>query len=93
MFTHASKILLLVALLVLLAGCSTTNLTGTPHTPQATFSSLPTGKGNQPEPGTDGKPKPLPNGHWESILTANGIAYVGSDNLPSLLKNSTDEFI
>ncbi len=80
MFTHASTILLLVALLVLLAGCSTTNVTGTPHTQQATFSSLPTGTGNQPEPGTDGKPKPLPNGHWESILLANGIAYVGSDN-------------
>jgi outer membrane protein assembly factor BamB len=80
MFTHASKILLLVAFLALLAGCSTTSLTGTPHTQQGTFSNFPTGKGNQPEQGTDGKPKPLPDGHWESILLANGIAYVGSDN-------------
>jgi outer membrane protein assembly factor BamB len=33
-----------------------------------------------PEPGTDGKPAPLPNGHSESIIVSNGVAYVGSDN-------------
>jgi outer membrane protein assembly factor BamB len=80
MFTHARKILLLFAFLALLASCSTHSLTDTPNTQQGKFSTIPTGKGNQPEQGTDGKPKPLPNGHWESILVANGIAYVGSDN-------------
>src|SRR5579884_1940040 len=44
------------------------------------FSNIPLGKGTDPEPGTDGKPAPLPNGHSESIIVSNGAAYVGSDN-------------
>jgi outer membrane protein assembly factor BamB len=80
MFTRARNIFLLLALLALLASCGTPSLPGIPHTPQAMFSTLPTGTDNEPEQGTDGKPRPLPNGHWESILLANGIAYVGSDN-------------
>lgn len=38
------------------------------------------GKGMNSEPGTNGKPAPLPNGHNESILISNDVAYVGSDN-------------
>ncbi len=77
MFTRTGKILLLLAFLALLAGCGTNSLTATR---QGSLSNIPTGKGNQPEQGTDGKPKPLPEGHSESILVANGITYVGSDN-------------
>ncbi|MEO8970784.1 MAG: PQQ-binding-like beta-propeller repeat protein [Ktedonobacteraceae bacterium] len=33
-----------------------------------------------PQPGTDGKPMVSPTGHWESIVAASGLAYVGSDN-------------
>lgn len=63
MFTRARNIFLLLALLALLASCGTPSLPGIPHTPQATFSTLPTGTDNEPEQGTDGKPRPLPNGH------------------------------
>jgi outer membrane protein assembly factor BamB len=47
---------------------------------QAAFRNIPLGKGNDPEPGTDGKAQPAPEGHTESILTANNLTYVGSDN-------------
>ncbi len=80
MFTRTGKFLLLLAFLALLAGCGTQSLTDTQNTQHGTFSNIPTGKGNQPEQGTDGKPKPSPNGHWESILVTNGITYAGSDN-------------
>ncbi len=33
-----------------------------------------------PQPGTNGKPMVSSTGHWESIVAANDIAYVGSDN-------------
>ncbi|GCE28821.1 hypothetical protein KDA_43050 [Dictyobacter alpinus] len=42
--------------------------------------SRPTGTGTNPEPGTTSKPQPAPAGHAESIVVANGQAYVGSDN-------------
>jgi outer membrane protein assembly factor BamB len=77
MVTRVGKILLLLACLALLASCGTNGLSGAP---QSKFSNIPTGTGYQPEQGTDGKPHPLPNSHWESILVANGITYVGSDN-------------
>lgn len=77
MFTRVGKILLLLVLLALLAGCGTNSLT---TSQQGNFSNIPTGKGNQPEQGTDGKPRPLPDGHRENILVANGITYIGSDD-------------
>lgn len=64
--------------LVILAGCGS-NFPAT-GTQQASLSSIPIGKGSDPEPGTDGKPQPTPEGHGESILTANNVTYVGSDN-------------
>ncbi len=41
---------------------------------------VPLGTGMTPEPGTNGKPMPLPDGHYESMVASNGIDYVGSDN-------------
>ena len=79
MFTRIGKILLLLAFLVLLAGCGPNSLTAT-TTQQASLSNIPTGTGNDPEQGTNDKPKPLPEGHSESILVANNTTYVGSDN-------------
>ncbi len=49
MFTRARNIFLLLALLALLASCGTPSLPGIPHTPQALFSTLPTGTDNEPE--------------------------------------------
>ena len=69
-------------LLFSLSACGTNfpaaTSSGTPTSSK--FSSIPLGKGMNPEPGTDGKPAPLPNGHSESMIIANGVGYVGSDN-------------
>ena len=43
-------------------------------------SNAPLGMGTTPEPGTNGKAMPLPDGHFESMVASNGIDYVGSDN-------------
>ncbi len=84
-FARKSYIVSCLALLLLvccLPACGTnfpaTTSSGTP--PPSKFSNIPLGKGTDPEPGTDGKPAPLPNGHSESIIVSNGVAYVGSDN-------------
>jgi outer membrane protein assembly factor BamB len=79
MFKHQEKLLLLLALFMLLSlvGCGTNSVTATQ---QSGFTTIPTGKGSDPEPGTDGLARPRPEGHQESILSANGITYVGSDN-------------
>lgn len=68
----------LIALLSLVA-CGSNSPT-TPSTTAAQIGNIPLGHGNDPEPGTDGKPRPQPNGHTESIVIANAIAYIGSDN-------------
>lgn len=74
--------LALLFLLCCLPACGTnfpaTTSSATP-TPSK-FSAIPVGKGMDPEPGTDGKPAPLPNGHSESIIVSSAVAYVGSDN-------------
>lgn len=73
------KIALLFALLalVILSACAPG---GGAASPNSSLSNVPSGTGTTPEPGTDGKPQPAPNGHSESIITTNDIAYVGSDN-------------
>ena len=65
------SVMLFALVLVSLTSCGT----------NTTASSKFTGTGiGTPQPGTDGKPMVSPTGHWESIVTDNGIAYVGSDN-------------
>ena len=54
--------------------------TPTTSPPDTSFNKTPSGSGNGPEPGTDGKARPLPNGHYESIVVAGGLTYIGSDN-------------
>ena len=80
MFLRKRTVLSLLALLMLLwlAGCGT-NASLKP-TPQSDLGSRPIGTGMNPEPGTENKPRPAPEGHGESIVVANGQAYVGSDN-------------
>ncbi|HEV2580980.1 MAG TPA: PQQ-binding-like beta-propeller repeat protein, partial [Ktedonobacteraceae bacterium] len=43
-----------------------------------------------PEPGTDGRPAPAPNGHYESMVASDGIVYVGSDNGSLYALNGSD---
>ena len=66
--------LLFLFLFVSMASCGTNSTTVRP------FSVRPVGTGTTPEPGTDGKPAPAPDGHWESIQVTKGFTYVGSDN-------------
>lgn len=72
-------LLLLFCMLLLCVSACGKNASSSPA-----FSSLssnsPLGTGTTPEPGTDGKPMPLPDGHYESMAGSNGIDYVGSDN-------------
>lgn len=62
---------LLALVLVSLASCGKVATTSS--------KSAATGIGT-PQPGTDGRPMVNPTGHWESIVAANGTAFVGSDN-------------
>src|SRR5260370_14497117 len=78
--TRKSPFLLALALLALLCVASCGSNFPAAGTSQHQYNSTPAGAGNDPEPGTDGKPKPTPEGHGESILAANGVTYVGSDN-------------
>lgn len=78
------KTILLLTLLMLVS-MSACGPKSTPTVPSTTsihtpLSNIPLGSGNNPEPGTDGKPRPTPNGHSESILVANDLAFIGSDN-------------
>lgn len=80
---HRSIALLCTLLLAMSIVACGTNFpaTSSSATPSPTkFSNIPQGKGMDPEPGTDGKAAPLPNGHNESIVISNGVAYTGSDN-------------
>lgn len=67
--------LLSVLLLIALAACA-------PHAaqPASAPGNIPSGKGADPEPGTNGAPAPMPNGHSESIIATNDLAFIGSDN-------------
>jgi eukaryotic-like serine/threonine-protein kinase len=69
-------LLLILLMLVSISACGTNSNLATP----STFNSRTSGNGIGPEPGTDNKPRPTPNGHSESIVVANGLAYIGSDN-------------
>ena len=62
-----------VLLLVGLAACGK-------NTTASNVSNQPTGKGGTPEAGTNGQGIVLPTGHWETMVAANGLAYIGSDN-------------
>lgn len=53
-------------------------------------SNKPLGSGMNPEPGTDGRPAPAPNGHYESMVASDGIVYVGSDNGSLYALNGSD---
>ena len=68
----------MILTLVILAGCGS-NVPATGRQ-QAGFNALPVGRGSDPEPGTNGKPQPAPEGHQESLVTANTVTYAGSDN-------------
>jgi len=68
-----------LVMLVSMAACGSKS-PSTTATSRAMFSNIPLGSGTDPEPGTDGKPRPSPNGHYESIVVANGLTYIGSDN-------------
>lgn len=82
MVFRRSTILPLLALLALLwlAGCGTNSFAPSTGQGNSGLSAIPNGTGNTPEPGTDNKPRPKPDGHDESLLTAGGLVYMGSDN-------------
>lgn len=69
--------LLLLFVLVVISSCG---MNSAVTTSSSAFSNIPRAKGSTPEPGTDGKPIPYPYGHSESMIPANGIDYLGSDN-------------
>src|ERR1700682_750184 len=72
-------LLLLLLCAVLLVSACGKNASSSPAS-SSRSSNSPLGIGMTPEPGTDGKPMPLPDGHYESMAASNGIDYVGSDN-------------
>ncbi len=71
-------LLLLLSIVLCVSACGK-NASSSP-TSNGLSSNAPPGIGMTPEPGTDGKPMPLPDGHFESMAASNGIDYVGSDN-------------
>jgi outer membrane protein assembly factor BamB len=71
--------LLLLLFIVLCVSACGKNSSISPTT-NGLSSNVPPGIGMTPEPGTDGKPMPLPDGHFESMVASNGVDYVGSDN-------------
>src|SRR5690242_2210462 len=79
-FTSRKTLLSLIFLLMLLcvSACGN-NLPGSP-TSRTVLNKPPLGTGMTPEPGTDGKPMPLPDEHTESMVASSGVDYVGSDN-------------
>jgi len=70
--------LLLLSIVLCVSACGK-NIPGSP-TSSTVSHNAPLGVGMTPEPGTDGKPMPLPDGHFESMVASNGVDYVGSDN-------------
>jgi outer membrane protein assembly factor BamB len=81
-----------IALLLLfcLLGLSACGLEASPQATGAGGSDKPTGTGATPEPGNSGQPMPRPNGHTQSMVAANGIVYVGSDNGTLYALNASD---
>ncbi|MEO6888407.1 MAG: PQQ-binding-like beta-propeller repeat protein [Ktedonobacteraceae bacterium] len=75
----APILLLTLLMLVSMTACGY-NSTSITSSTKPGFSNIPQGKGTDLEPGTDGKPRARPDGHLESIVVANSIAYTGSDN-------------
>ncbi len=67
-------------LLLLLTACAPQTTTSTTTAQQNMFNNIPLGLGSTPEPGTDGKPHSIPNGHWETLFATNNLLYAGSDN-------------
>src|SRR5260370_17246996 len=78
---NKGKIILLFTLLMLVSivACGPYS-TPTTSLPNRSINKTPSGSGNGLEPGTDGKARPQPNGHYESIVVAGGLTYIGSDN-------------
>lgn len=77
--SRTSILLLCLFVFVFVTACGTNTPAG-PTSQGGQFNTKPLGTGMNPEPGTDGKPAPLPTGHYESMLANNGIDFVGSDN-------------
>ena len=79
-FTGRKMWLLLLCLSIVLAisACGK-NAPGSPAS-NGVSSNAPLGMGTTPEPGTNGKPMPQPDGHFESMVASNGVDFVGSDN-------------
>ncbi len=69
---------LVLCFVIVVSACGK-NAVGTASNPPHS-NNVPLGTGTTPEPGTDGKPVPLPDGHYESMVASNGIDFVGSDN-------------
>lgn len=70
--------LLFLSIILCVSSCGK-NTSGLPAS-NGLSKTAPLGIGMTPEPGTDGKPMPLPDGHFESMVASNGVDYVGSDN-------------
>ncbi len=70
--------LVFLAIVLCVSACGK-NIPGSPNS-SSVSQNVPLGSGMTPEPGTDGKAMPLPDGHYESMVTSNGVDYVGSDN-------------
>jgi outer membrane protein assembly factor BamB len=70
--------LLLLSIVLLVSACGK-NISSSPAS-NGLSSNSPLGSGMTPEPGTNGKPMPLPDGHYESMAASNGVDFVGSDN-------------
>ncbi|MGH2496046.1 MAG: PQQ-binding-like beta-propeller repeat protein, partial [Ktedonobacteraceae bacterium] len=71
-------VLLFLTIILCLSACGK-NASSSPAS-NSVASNAPLGMGTTPEPGTNGKPMPLPDGHFESMVASNGIDFVGSDN-------------
>src|SRR5579859_2849172 len=79
-FTSRKALIPLVFLsIVLCVSACGKNIPGSPAS-STVSQNAPLGTGMTPEPGTDGKPMPLPDGHYESMAASNGVDYVGSDS-------------
>ena len=70
--------LILLSIVLCVSACGK-NAPGSPAS-SSVAQNGPLGSGMTPEPGTNGKPMPLPDGHYESMVASNGVDYVGSDN-------------
>src|SRR5579863_8172949 len=79
-FTSRKALIALVFLSIILcvSACGK-NIPGSPASSSVSHNA-PLGTGMTPEPGTDGKPMPQPDGHYESMVASNGVDYAGSDN-------------